>query len=184
MAQFNTNLLPLAMLYWHFCVNVLAIFNYSFWVRFEKDRLSDDLRNTYLAFCIIGMVAYAVVGGPGFFTAYKYSRDKKSRGRKIRIGVIGMYFLSTWVLFILDLYIIWQYGVLNVLQGICFFLQWFTWTMESFATWFFYMWQVARFLHGKTGTDRLVMFSEQGMQLRVPPPLTWSKPLPGQPDVV
>ena len=180
----STNLFPLIFLFWHFCVNVLAIFNYSVWMRFELERVNENVRNTYLAFVIIGMCAYAFIGGPSFFTAYKYSTNVKSRSRKIRIGTVGMYFGSTVVLFIIDLYIVWLHGIVHVLQGIVFILQWITWTLGSFAVWFFYMWQVARFLHSKTGTDRLVIFSEQGQQVRVPPPLTWSKPLPGQPDVV
>lgn len=183
---------PLLFLYWYGLTCALAMFNYSLWVRFQDDLVSDDLQNTYLAFSIIGLIAYVFLGGPMFFVGYKYSQTQKNRDKRVRIGLVVMYFASTLPLFLMDLYFVWQHGVLHVLQGICFVLQVVAWSTGSFAVWFIYMWQVAKLWHTKRGSGRQLQFQQpvggmrDGMSPNMRPPLQWSaaKPLPGQPDVI
>lgn len=168
----------LIALYWYFVVQVLAIFLYATWVRFQLDLFSQDFINTYLAFAIIGMLGYAFGGGPFFFAAFKYSRTAKSRSLRTRIGLVVMYFTSTLPLFIMDLWIVYNNGIVNVLQGICFVIQLVSWFFGSFAVWFIYMWQVAKFVHKRRGGGRPIMFQQGvGQQTAGTPPrprLMWS----------
>jgi hypothetical protein len=151
----------LILLYWYGLTISLAMFNYSTWVRFAADLIADDTMQTYLAFAIIGVLAYAFVGGPLFFMAYKYSSTAKVRAKRLRIGLAVMYFSSTLPLFLLDLYFIWSFGVVNVLQVICFILQLVAWIFGSFAVWFIYMWQVAKYIHIYRGGGRQVALRQQ-----------------------
>ena len=150
----------IVFLFWYGITTSLAQLNYSIWIRFQDSFLDEDLINTYLAFCIIGLVAYVFGGGPMFFTGFKYATTQQSRSRRIRIGMVIMYFASTLPLFIMDLFIVWRHGVLNVLQGLMFVLQLVAWTTGSFAVWFIYMWAVASFIHARRGGGRELMYRQ------------------------
>jgi hypothetical protein len=177
---------PLVFLYWYGIATSLAMLNYALWVRFQAEKLSEDLRNAYLAFCVIGTIVYVFVGGPMFFLGYKYSTTQKQRDKKIRIGLVAMYFASTLPLFLMDLFIVWDNGVLYVLQGIVFVLELISWSTGSFAVWFIYMWQVAKFVHIRRCGHRQIQFQQQNTNPieSLKPPLGLSRSLPGQPDVI
>jgi hypothetical protein len=177
---------PLVFLYWHGISAALAMLNYSLWVRFQTGFLSEDLRNTYLAFCIIGLLVYGFIGGPMFFLGYKYSSTQKARDKKVRIGLVAMYFASTLPLFLIDLYIVWYYGVLYVLQGVVFVLELIAWSTGSFAVWFIYMWQVAKLVHTKRCGSRQMQFQSTYAMDSIKPPhaMSRTKALHGQPDVI
>lgn len=175
---------PLLYLFWYGCTTVLVILNYSLWVRFERQLFSDDFRNFYLACCILGMLTYAAITGPYFFNAYKYSTTEQSRYRKMRIGLVSIYFSHVCPLFVSELWIAYHYGVLYVLDGIVFVLLLVTFFVGTFSVWFIYMWQVARLLHRKSGNERLVMFTAKQQTALTMPPLSHVRQIPGQPEIV
>jgi hypothetical protein len=157
--------------------------NYSIYLRFQDDAIAPlELRNTYIAFCVIGLAVYAFVAGPMFYYAFKYGPSKKSRSAKLRVGLVSMYFASTFPLFIMELYMIYTNGaILNVLDGMCFVLLLISWATNSIVVWFIYMWMVARFLHSHTGADREVMIAPPAKK---EPYLSYARTVPGQPPVV
>ena len=171
---------PLMCLYWHGILCALAMMNYSFWIRFQAF-LPQDYRNAYIAFCIIGLIGYATIGGPSFFISYKYGATHHSRVTKLQLGVVAMYFTSTLPMYCLHFYIVWLYGILYVLDGICFVLFLFSWLIGSIIVWFSYMYQVARFLQNQTGSDRQVAFAPKIGKV---PQISFARPVAGQPMVV
>ena len=190
---------PLVLLYWYGITCALQMFDYALWVRFQDNNkaLSQDLQSAYLAFCVIGLVAYVFIGGPMFFLGYKYSPTQKARDKKIRIGLMIMYFTSTLPMFLLELTIVWNQNITYVLQGICFVLQLFAWVFGSFAVWFVYMWQVAKLWHVYRGGGRQLVFQQKdhrGMggagdgghspTLRPPLPFGSARKYNGQPDII
>ena len=180
---------PLLFLYWYGILTSLSVFNFALWVRFQHDDvISFDLRWTYFAFCLIGTLAYVFAGGPMFFFGYKYSATQKARDKKVRIGLCVSYFTSTLPMFLMDLFFVWDHGILHVLQGVVFVLQLISWSTGSFAVWFIYMWQVAKVVHTKKCGGRQLVFEQQNFRPidSLKPPLGYStgKALPGQPAVI
>lgn len=169
---------------------MLAIFNYSFWMRFQT-RLTcpESLKSPYLAFCIIGMITYVFCGGPLFFFSYKYARDKKTQTTKLRIGIVAMYFMSSLPLWIMELWLMYNnMAVVSVLDGMVFSLSFVSWSIGTIVVWFIYMWEISRFLQSQTGAHRQVMFNPQlAPNGEVAPPYLTavaSRVLPGQPAFV
>lgn len=181
---------PLIFLFWHGTICILAIFNYSFWMRFQSDDIVlSDVQNAYLAFCIIGMGAYTFAAGPMFFYSYKYGSTKKSRAGRMRLGSMVIYFASSAPIFVLELYIAYKNKrVVHVLDGMVLILSFISWSSGSLIVWFAYMWEVARFLQNQTGANRQVMFNPRFNPDGdvAPPYLTAvaSRARPGQPAVV
>jgi hypothetical protein len=171
---------PLICLYWHGIICALATMNYSFWVRFQ-DFLPQDFKNGYIAFCIIGFIGYAVVGGPSFFISYKYGATHHTRITKLQLGVVVMYFSSVLPLFWLEFYITYKHGILYVLDGICLGMFLISWVVGSLVVWFSYMYQVARFLQNQTGADRQVAFAPKVGKM---PQISFVRPVAGQPMIV
>jgi hypothetical protein len=179
---------PLVCLYWHGINCILSIFNYAFWLRFRNDLsgINDvkDFANTYLAFVIIGMLGYVMGGGPLFFTSYKYVTNAKARSRRLQAGVVVMFLTEDLVLFWMDLWMVYFNGILHPLQGITFVVKFISGVFGCVVVWFVYMWRICRILHERTITDRSAMAPPTLLHQQVVVPPVWSKPLPGQPDVV
>jgi len=151
----------LIFLFYHGVVCVLSIFNYSFWMRFQgDDTVISDVRTTYLAFCIVGMVAYTFGAAPLFFYSYKYGSSSKVRAGRLRLGSILIYFTSSFPIFAMELYIAYiNRRVVYVLDSIVLVLAFAAWSTGSLIVWFSHMWEVARFLQSQTGANRQVMFN-------------------------
>lgn len=180
----------LLFLFWHGTLCVLAIFNYSFWMRFQDDSIVEsNVRDAYAAFAAIGMISYTFAAGPLFFYSYKYGSTKKSRAVKLRLGCGIIYFTSSLPIFILELWIGYNNRrIVHVLDGMVLVLSFMSWALGSLIVWFVYMWEVARFLQSQTGANRQVMFNPRyNPQGEVAPPYLTavaSRHHSGQPSVV
>ena len=176
----------LIFLYWYGMLSILAIINYVSYIRQQYrhfDR-NEDVINAYLAFCILGMICYAGITGPSFFQAHKYATTYKARNRQIQLGLLAIYFIETFPMFFIELYLVYFFGIGTVIQGMLFFLQFMTVVVGSIMVWFIYMWRVAKLLHHKTGLARDAQLAVARQQLRLQPPVPSTKPLPGQPRVI
>ena len=103
-----------------------------------------------------------------------------------------MYICSTTPLFFIELSQVQTEGLHGLLQGVCFILQGLAWLFSSWIVWFFYMMEVARFIHERRGYGRDVLFKKVRMaQTMSGMPDMWksntfpvTNPLPNQPWVV
>lgn len=184
--------LPVALLFlfWHGTISVLALFNYSFWMRFQNTAIVDSgVQDAYLAFSIIGLAAFAFGAGPMFFFSFKYGATNKARAGKLRLGIVIMYLTSSCPLFLLELYIAYtNLDIVHVLDGMLLILLFMSWGVGSIIVWFVYMWEVSRFLQHHTGANRHVAYLQRQELERtgkIQPHVTVAaRPLPGQPAVI
>ena len=180
--------IPFALLFlFYFGIQtIMVVCNYVFWLRFQDVYFTQQFRDFYLAFAIIGMVAFAAVGGPCFSMAYKYSATQTSKRRKLLLGVTTMWLTSSTPLTVgMCINIIVENTLMNAYNGVVFILVLISWYGGIFYVWFGYMGLMSGFLHRQSGLRREVVFSQiaQGSE-RVPPPMSIAKPVRGQPAIV
>ena len=155
---------PIFLMYWYGACSIFSIINYVSWVRFEEDLVGGDVTRAYLAFVLITVMVYLCASGFCFFWAARYCDQEtkegiKQRNKRVHQGMLFIYFLSDVPFFILDLYIVYWYGWVDVIQGISFVLKLMSWMVGTFFVWFVYMWKVSKFLHRKTGADREIQLA-------------------------
>jgi hypothetical protein len=179
----------LVVFYWYFMLLPIVFSNYARWVRFQENSMTPAFCTAYLVFCIIGLVAYAFVGGPLIVMSYKYSTTARQRQVRFHwaLGVLFVFF-STPLTF-LDLAAIYTLGIDSLIQGVSFFLNGVGWIFGCWVTWFIYRLEASTFIHERRGGGRPLMFQGQrhamavgqlgavgaaagGLDARLPPPLS------------
>ena len=150
--------------FWHMTTIIIEFSAYSTFFRFRRGTTwTTDAIDSYLAFVIITLVAYAFIAGPLLIMAYKYSATERQRTFRLKSAITVMYLLSTTPLFFIELLMVKKAGILGVIQGIAFVLQIAAWLASSWIVWFFYMMEVSRFVHEKRGYGRDVAFKRARM---------------------
>eukprot|EP00759_Apiculatamorpha_spiralis_P050460 PhF_6_TR4770/c0_g1_i1/m.6581 len=138
--------LPVIYIYWFLVLTQFSLTNYVYWVRFQSN-LESRIQQGYLAFVIISQITYWVLAGPFFFYANKYPYGTKDRNNKICVGLISYFVLADAPLWLLDVRIVYSYGWINVIQGICFVLRTVSFMIHSHVVWFIYLWKATKYVH-------------------------------------
>eukprot|EP00759_Apiculatamorpha_spiralis_P049427 PhF_6_TR44251/c3_g1_i3/m.68081 len=117
----------LIFLYWYGIISVLVVINYVSYIRFQNSVFQNqDVINSYLAFAILGMLCYAAIAAPSFFQAHKYATSYKTRNKQIQIGLVAIYWIQTFPMFFIELYLVYFFDFGTVIQGVLFFLEFVT----------------------------------------------------------
>lgn len=179
--------------FWHSLVLILEFFNYATFMRKERGgRWGADLVDAYLAWDVLALIAFVFIGGPLLFMSYKYSETERQRTWRLRAAVAVMYFLMTTPLFFIELWAVRQAGMVGVLQGTVFVLNFIAWFFSTWIVWFIYMLEASRFIHERRGYGRDVLFKKMRMRnAMLGLPDQWrantinaSNPIFGQPQIV
>lgn len=177
--------LQLIALYWYMVMTVLNIFNYVFYFRFQY--FLPYLEKYYLAFSIVGIGLFALLGGPLFVMSFKYSPSEAKRSRYFRLGSFVMFFFAATPLFLISFVHLFNHDFKQPLNGLCIVINILTWVVGLFVVWFMYMGAVSKFLHNKSGMQRDIVVRQhmqdlQGPQL--PPSLAYAVKAGDQPDII
>eukprot|EP01064_Diplonema_japonicum_P008178 TRINITY_DN1567_c0_g1_i3.p1 TRINITY_DN1567_c0_g1~~TRINITY_DN1567_c0_g1_i3.p1 ORF type:complete len:170 (+),score=30.87 TRINITY_DN1567_c0_g1_i3:41-511(+) len=137
---------PFALMYWYGVCSIFTIVNYVSWVRFNETLVGASVKQAYFAFVFLTVLVYIFVAGFCFFWAALYcDRESKEgikqRNKRVHTGMFFIYFFSDTPLFIIDLYIVYQSGWVDEVQGITFVLKLISWLIGTFFVWFVYMWK-------------------------------------------
>lgn len=148
---------PLACLLYHFVLAIITLMNYVVFVRFQD--IVSELRQAYLAFSIIGIIAYVVCSAPLFVYAYKYGRTWSLRLGRLLIGIAVMFLFSSLPMLIIELVQLLYFGgkFKHPLDGICFILHLLAAGAGGCTSWFAYLRAVTRYLQDWRGPERQIV---------------------------
>lgn len=147
---------PLACLIYHFILVIITLVNYVVFVRYQT--MDPMLRQAYLAFSIIGIVAYGACSAPLFVYAYKYGRTWSLRLGRLLIGIAVMFLLSSLPMLIIELVLLLSFdgNFRYPLDGICFILHLLAAGAGGCTSWFAYLRAAARYLQNLRGPERQI----------------------------
>lgn len=167
----ETLTLPYLLLTVYFVTCALSIANYVAYFRFENDTYGSDVPRAYIAFVVIGTIAYVLFSGVMWLWAAKYSETASIRGRRLSHGVWAIFVFKDLPLFIIEYHaVLCCGGFRNSFQGFVFVVQ-FICALCSFSyTWLSFIWRTASFCQFyfggglveeglKTGTEKVNIFS-------------------------
>lgn len=148
---------PLACLLYHFILVIITLVNYVVFVRYQDTAL--ELRQAYLAFSVIGIVAYAACSAPLFVYAYKYGRTWSLRLGRLLIGIAVMFCCSSMPMLIIELIQLLGFdgNFKHPLDGICFILHMLAAGVGGCTSWFAYLRAAARYLQDWRGPERQIV---------------------------
>lgn len=143
-------------LIYHFIVVIITIVNYVVFARLQNT--PQELRDAYLGFSIIEVVAYGGCAAPLFVYAYKYGKTSTARLGRLHGGIAIMFFFSSLPLLIIELVqlLTLNSGLVSALDGVVFLLHGIAAAFGGFISWFAYMRIVARYLQRWRGPERQI----------------------------
>ncbi|ORC89342.1 uncharacterized protein TM35_000121170 [Trypanosoma theileri] len=139
-----------------YCVNIL---NWIFKVYFVKTDVGDAVISAYLAFSIIGFVAFLFVASPLIYWSYIFADEMapKTRRNAVSIGIIICFFLHDLPMEWIEVYLLWYYGWRSVISGISFFLVTLCFAVSFFNSWIAYTWFISKKLQLQFSSSSMVM---------------------------
>lgn len=146
----------LFLLVWHAIVLTFTFFNWRYFVSEEESMVENTLPKVHLAFNIVAVLAFVLLGSVLMFWPYRYGAFMLPRNRrnKLLYGVSVSYFSHVLPLWIIELIIIWNYGWFVMIQSISFILLTMTCILETIAVWHFYIWHMSGYIHRTYGGTR------------------------------
>ncbi|KPA85567.1 hypothetical protein ABB37_01831 [Leptomonas pyrrhocoris] len=148
---------PLACLIYHFILVTITQVNYVLFIRFQNTAL--ELRQAYLAFSVIGIVAYGACAGPLFVYAYKYGSTWSLRLGRLLCGIAVMFVFSSLPMLIIELVQLLYFDghFKHALDGMCFVLHLLAAGAGGCTSWFAYLRAAARCLQNWRGPERQIV---------------------------
>eukprot|EP01006_Ploeotia_vitrea_P015065 TRINITY_DN41749_c0_g1_i1.p1 TRINITY_DN41749_c0_g1~~TRINITY_DN41749_c0_g1_i1.p1 ORF type:complete len:187 (+),score=10.46 TRINITY_DN41749_c0_g1_i1:191-751(+) len=137
---------------------ILAIINYAVWMRQHTDLFGAPFVRLYLAFIIVGILMYALVGFTFMFRSLKYAMVKRDQRNDLVLGVASVYFPATLPMFVIVYNQIFFYGTFSLLQAVSFLVTCVSCGLCSTVVWFGYMWVASSWLekHFPQGTQKAI----------------------------
>ncbi|KAH9597785.1 hypothetical protein LSM04_008020 [Trypanosoma melophagium] len=126
-----------------YCVNIL---NWVFKVNSVRNDVGDAVVSAYLAFSIIGFLAFLFFSSPPIYWSYIYADEMspKMRRNAISTGIIICFLLHDFAMEWIEVYLLWYYGWRSVISGISFFLVTVCFVISFFTTWIGYTWYLSK----------------------------------------
>ena len=157
----------LFLLFLYFSEYFICALNSWWFVSYERALLGNDIVNAHIGFNVVGTISFGILSSPFLFMPYRYGAQMTKRSRRnSSIACMGTVFLlHDWPLWLMEFYIVWQYGWIHVLQGVSISLLTITTTFGFFGVWLGYAWKVARVLqqyYGSGGSSLASIFPGRG----------------------
>ena len=149
--------LPLLMLFGYFSQFFICGLNWWWFVSYEEALFGTQLVNSHLGFNIVGTISFLVIGSPFLFWPYHYGPQMPPRTRRncVFLCLAIVYFSHDFPLWLMEFYMVWQYGWINKLQGISLFLLTFTTAFGTFGVWLGYAWKMSKLCHKYFGSPSM-----------------------------
>lgn len=145
---------PLALIVFYFIGNLLSVFNYSFYMRFETARYGESAVTAHLVFVVIGGILYILWASVHWMWSAKYVESRKERLRRLGYGIWCVFLTHDLPLLVIEWHVILCCGGLrNGLQGVAFVFLWFEFILSFVFAWTCYTWRMARFMNYWYGED-------------------------------
>ena len=153
------------LLYLFFTINcfTFSLFAWLLTFRLEAGLLGDTLADAHIAFTAVGITLFTMITSPLVYWPYKYGAQLPPRYRRnfVFLGIMLLWILNTFPLWIMEFYVGWQFGIFHVIQGISLVLL----TMHAFfgflATWIGYTWKMSKILQVQFGTPMNTVYKDR-----------------------
>lgn len=144
----------LVFLFLYFSEYFICALNWWWFVSFERALLGDNLVNAHLGFNIVGCLSFALVASPFMFLPYRYGERMTPRDRRnsMIICIFAVFLLHDFPLWMMEFWIVWQWGWIHVLQGVSIVLLTCTTAFGFFGVWLGYAWKVSKVLQTHFGS--------------------------------
>ncbi|KPI88300.1 hypothetical protein ABL78_2599 [Leptomonas seymouri] len=154
---------PLACLLYHFILVIITLVNYITFVRYQNT--AQELRTAYLAFSVIGIIAYGTCSAPLFVYAYKYGRTWSLRLGRLLLGIAVMFLFSSLPMLVIELVqlLLFDCKFKHPLDGMCFVLHLIAAGVGGCISWFAYLRAAARCLQNWRGPERQITDEAENM---------------------
>jgi hypothetical protein len=155
--KFNPRLAKphLMFLFLYFSEYFISALNWWWFVSYERVLFGDTLVNAHLAFTIVGCITFAFFGSPFMFLPYRYGNRMSPRERRNAsiACVMTVFLLHDFPLWIMEFWMVWQWGWINILQGVSVLLLTFTTAVGFFGVWLGYAWKMSKLLQVYFGSS-------------------------------
>eukprot|EP00755_Sulcionema_specki_P035021 Sspe_Gene.104098::Locus_79980_Transcript_1_3_Confidence_0.500_Length_861::g.104098::m.104098 len=170
--------IPVACISWWGLQIFVTLLNYLIFIRTDEAEVlyGAGLQRAYVAFVVIGMIAFFTVASTCWFWAMRYVQDRVDRKRKIILGIVMCFFFNDMPLWAIDYRTIELSGAEEGSQVASFVFKTLTFLTGGIVVWLTYTYKITTFLHysytppptlgGHTGS----VFPERGGGLSVTPP--------------
>ena len=134
----------------HFLHPMLCIGNYLYWVRNQdgstEDRISlgTNIRRAYLALSIIAFFSFLLLSSCFYYWAWRLPEPEEIAKRRRIYGVASNLLLSDFPMFIVEIQIIWNHGMKDVFQGVCFVFTCISLLYSGLRMWLFLVVKVTK----------------------------------------
>jgi hypothetical protein len=136
--------LPTFLLAFYFLMVTLSAGNYTFYVRFQEDVFGTTMVNVYLAFTVLGAIAYFFVAGVAWLWAAKYTWEHEDRVLKVGVGAFAMAICHDVPLFTIEWVLVQCCGFeRNTYFGFVFVCQCVAFACSFIACWLLYIYVAA-----------------------------------------
>jgi hypothetical protein len=138
----------LVVLFYYFISYFLTLLNYWFFLGNERTLIGNDFVQAYLAMNVIGIACMLLLGSPWIFMAYYFGSQLNYRQRRNAtvLGLVISFVFHDFALWVMDFYVVWNYGWIHLLQGTSFVLLCVSATVGFFGLWLGYAWKVSKIL--------------------------------------
>ena len=132
---------------------LLSALNWWWFVSKERALFGASLVDAHLAFVCIGTVVFTFLASPFLFWPYRYGRQMKPRS--IRNAIISciviVFFTHDFPLWLIEFWMVWQFGWIYEVQGISIILLTITTAWGTFCVWLAYSWKLSKLLQVQFG---------------------------------
>lgn len=144
----------LVFLFLYFSVYFICVLNWWWFVSFERALFGDNLVNAHLGFNVVGCITFALFASPFMFLPYRYGQQMSPRDRRnSMIACMGAVFLlHDFPLWLMEFWMVWEWGWIHVLQGVSVILLTFTTAFGFFGVWLGYAWKMSKVLQTQFGS--------------------------------
>jgi hypothetical protein len=150
---FRSPKVPLVLIFAFFADHFMVIMNWWLFVEYQGYLVGQSLVNAHISFAVIGSFFFILLASPFLFWAYRYGNQMPPKLRRNSIFLAaGISFLfHDFPLWLMELWVVWQYGWISVVQGISIFTLSFCTAIGFFGTWIGYTWKMSKVLQNWSG---------------------------------
>jgi hypothetical protein len=144
----------LLFLFYYFAQYFICALNWWWFVSYERALFGDDLVNAHLGFNVIGCISFALFASPFMFLPYRYGQRMSPRERRNStiVCIVQVFVLHDFPLWLMEFWMVWQWGWIHELQGISIILLTSTTAVGFFGVWLGYPWKMSKVLQTYFGS--------------------------------
>ena len=156
----------LAALFLYFMQYIIIILNWWWFVSYEVPLFGSALVRAHIAFAVMGSILFILIASPFLFWSYRYSNQMPPKTRRnCFFFAVGVAFLThDFPLWLMEFWMVWQFGWMHVIQGMSIFLLTFTTLVGLFSVWLGYAWKLSRQLQHYFGGPTPTLIANSRMQ--------------------